>query len=39
MVSRITLREDMENYEKMQFKVYLFEDQETLRKKIRLQPI
>ena len=39
MVSRITLREDMENYEKMQFKVYLFEDQETLRKKIRLQPL
>ena len=39
MVSRITLRENKENYEKMQFKIYLFEDQDNLRKKIRLQPI
>jgi exoribonuclease R len=39
IVSRITLRDERENYEKMQFKIYLFEDQETLRKKIRLQPL
>lgn len=39
LVSRITLMDERENYEKMQFKIYLFEDQETLRKKIRLQPI
>ncbi len=39
MVSRITLRENKENYTKMNFKIYLFEDQDTLRKKIRLQPV
>ena len=39
MVSRITLRENKENYAKMHFKIYLFEDQDTLRKKIRLQPV
>jgi exoribonuclease R len=39
MVSRITLRENRENYEKMLFKVYLFEDQDNLKKKIRLQPL
>ena len=39
MVSRITMRENKNNYEKMSFKIYLFQDQDTLRKKIRLQPI
>lgn len=39
MVSRITLRENKENYTKMNFKIYLFEDQDNLRKKIRLQPV
>lgn len=35
--SRITLREDIENFESKQFKLYLFSDEDNLKKKIRLQ--
>jgi len=37
MSSRITLRENMENYTKCNFKLYLFLDEENFKKKIRLQ--
>jgi hypothetical protein len=36
MVSRITTRDDVENYEKREFKLYLFHDEEKFKKKIRL---
>jgi len=37
MSSRITLRENMENYTKCNFKLYLFLDEENFKNKIRLQ--
>jgi hypothetical protein len=39
MVSRITERENIEDYEKHEFKLYLFHDEEKFKKKIRLQKI
>jgi exoribonuclease R len=39
MVSRITERENIEDYEKHEFKLYLFHDEEKFKKKIRLQRI
>jgi hypothetical protein len=35
--SRITLRENLENYEKKQFNLFLFNDEEKFKRKIRLQ--
>uniref|UniRef100_A0A6C0IR91 RNB domain-containing protein n=1 Tax=viral metagenome TaxID=1070528 RepID=A0A6C0IR91_9ZZZZ len=35
--SRITLRNNLENYEKRQYKLFLFSDEEKFKKKIRLQ--
>jgi len=37
MVSRITERENIGDYEKHEFKLYLFHDEEKFKKKIRLQ--
>ena len=37
MASRITMRENLENYEKRQYKLYLFNNEEKFKKKIRLQ--
>uniref|UniRef100_A0A6C0DGR5 RNB domain-containing protein n=1 Tax=viral metagenome TaxID=1070528 RepID=A0A6C0DGR5_9ZZZZ len=37
MNSRITIRENMENYENRKFKLFLFHDEEKFKKKIRLQ--
>jgi exoribonuclease R len=37
MASRVTLREEFDNYTKHKFKLYLFNDEENLKKKIRLQ--
>ena len=37
MNSRITIRENMENYDKRKFKLYLFNNEEKFKKKIRLQ--
>jgi hypothetical protein len=37
--SRVTLRENLENYEKRQYKLYLFNDEEKFKRKIRLQII
>ena len=39
MMSRTTIRENLHNYEKRLFKLYLFNDEENLKKKIRLQLI
>ena len=39
LASRITLRENMENYQKCNFKLYLFSDEENFKKKIRLQTL
>lgn len=36
MVSRITIRNNCENYSKMNFKIYLFEDEHSFKKKIRI---
>ena len=35
--SRITLRNNLQNYEKRQYKLFLFNDEEKFKKKIRLQ--
>jgi len=35
--SRITLRDNLENFEKRQYKLYLFNNEEKYKKKIRLQ--
>jgi hypothetical protein len=35
--SRITLREDIENFESKKCKLYLFNDEDNFKKKIRLQ--
>jgi exoribonuclease R len=37
--SRITLRENLDNFEKRQYKLFLFNDEEKFKKKIRLQLI
>jgi len=37
MNSRITIRENMENYDNRKFKLYLFNNEEKFKKKIRLQ--
>jgi hypothetical protein len=37
LLSKITVRNDMPNYSKHKFKIYLFEDEYKIRKKIRLQ--
>jgi len=37
LASRITLRENIENYQKCSFKLYLFYDEDNFKKKIRLQ--
>lgn len=36
LLSRITCRDDLSNYTKMMFKTYLFEDEDKIKKKIRL---
>ena len=36
LVSKITVRDNLENFEKKQFKLYLFHDEEHFKKKIRL---
>jgi exoribonuclease R len=35
--SRITMRDDLENYDKKQYKLYLFNNEQKFKKKIRLQ--
>jgi len=37
LLSRITTRNDMPNYSKRKFQIYLFEDEDKITKKIRLQ--
>ena len=37
LVSRITTREDLANFENRKFKLYLFNDEDNFKKKIRLQ--
>jgi hypothetical protein len=37
LASRITLRENIDNYQKCNFKLYLFLDEDNFKKKIRLQ--
>lgn len=37
MTSKITVREDMENYEMRQYKLFLFNNEEKFKRKIRLQ--
>ena len=37
LTSRITARENMDNYDKKQYKLYLFSNEEKCKKKIRLQ--
>lgn len=37
LLSKITVRNDMPNYSKHKFRIYLFEDEDKIRKKIRLQ--
>lgn len=39
IVSKITSREEKNNYDEAQFKIYLFEDEEKIKKKIRLHLI
>jgi exoribonuclease R len=39
LVSKLTLREEYQNYETKQFKLYLFYDEERFKKKIRIQII
>ena len=39
LVSRITCREDLPNYTAMRFKTFLFEDEDKIKKKIRLQMV
>ena len=39
MTMRINLHSDHDNFEKNKFKIFLFEDEETLKRKIRLQLI
>ena len=37
LASRVTLRDDIENYSEKNFKLYLFHDEDNYKKKIRLQ--
>lgn len=37
MTSRVTMRENLENYQMNNYKLYLFNDEENFKKKIRLQ--
>ena len=37
LVSRITMRDDLANFEKRKFKLYVFNDEDNFKKKIRLQ--
>jgi hypothetical protein len=37
LASRITMRDNLDNYEKRQYKLYLFNDEEKFKRKIRLQ--
>ena len=37
LTAKITLRDNLENYEKKQYKLYLFNDEDKCKKKIRLQ--
>jgi hypothetical protein len=37
MASRVTFRENIENYALRNYNLYVFHDEETLKKKIRLQ--
>ena len=37
LASRITIRDNLENYDKKQFKLFLFNNEEKFKKKIRLQ--
>ena len=37
LASRVTLRDDIENYSARNFKLYLFHDEDNYKKKIRLQ--
>ena len=37
MLTKINIVNDIENYSKMKFKLYLFENEEYTKKKIRLQ--
>lgn len=37
IITRITARQELNNYESGKFKVYLFQDENTLKRKIRLQ--
>ena len=37
MTSKITVREDMNNYESRQYKLFIFNNEEKFKKKIRLQ--
>jgi hypothetical protein len=39
LTSRITVRENMENYELRQYKLFIFNNEEKFKKKIRLQLI
>jgi len=39
LTSRVTLRDNLNNFEKHKFKLYLFQDEDSLKKKIRLQLI
>lgn len=39
LTSRITISDNLENYEKRQYKLYLFNDEEKFKRKIRLQLI
>ena len=39
LTSKITVRENLENYDKRQYKLYLFNNEEKFKKKIRLQLI
>jgi hypothetical protein len=36
LTSKITIRDNLENYEKRQYKLFLFNDEEKFKKKIRL---
>lgn len=37
MSSRVTMREELDNYEKRQFKLHLFKNEDTFKRKIRIQ--
>lgn len=37
LTSKVTIREDLDNYEKRQYKLFAFTDEEKFKKKIRLQ--